>query len=84
MSGNYAELINDRPLKLLETHTYLNAEYYDWSQSQAYGGSWNDKASDCKINSHEITQGASSNKIDGGKYAFRLVYSHDIHALSDN
>lgn len=83
MSGNFAELTNDIPLKLLETQTYEQyAEYYDWSKSKVYGGNWSDPASACTVNSHKDIQWIVYNLIDGRKYAFRLVYSHHIHAYS--
>lgn len=81
MSGNFAELTNDIPLKYLETHTYLQAEYYDLNKSQAYGGCWKDNASKCKTNSHESTQWIEKNLIDGRKCAFRFVYSHHIQSF---
>lgn len=81
MSGNFAELTNDIPLKLLETQTFeANAEYYDWSKSKVFGGSWADIAAACTINSHKDIQWLEKNLIDGRKYALRLVYSHHIHA----
>ncbi len=81
MSGNYAEITNDSPIKDLEANEYLGGIYYNWDKIQAFGGCWKDNSSKCKISSHEDAQGSyGNNKIDGRKYAFRLVYSHHINA----
>ena len=81
MSGNYAELTNDVPIKSLETNTYLTGDYYNWGDIQAYGGSWNDKDSKCKVSNHQSAQGSLGKyMLDGQKFAFRFVYSHHINA----
>lgn len=80
MSGNFAELTNDMPIKDLETNIYLTGDYYSWNKSYAYGGRWDTKAASCKTNSYEETKQIEKYLIDGKKYALRLVYSHHINA----
>lgn len=83
MCGNYSEIITDLPLKLLETQTFgMNADYYKWYDGQkAYGGRWNQIASKCTVISSENK--SELNIIDGGIFAFRFIYSHNINFYYD-
>lgn len=80
MSGNYAEISNDKPIKNLEANIYLTGDYYDWDKKKVHGGNWSSKASECKPTSKVTPKELELNLIEGKKYAFRLVYSHHIKA----
>ncbi|MDE6339346.1 MAG: formylglycine-generating enzyme family protein, partial [Muribaculaceae bacterium] len=80
MSGNLAEITNDYPIKDLEANVYLTSDYFSWDKIKAYGGYWDSNASSCKTGSYDDPRKDSRNKIDGKKYALRLVYSHHINA----
>ncbi|MDE6697046.1 MAG: formylglycine-generating enzyme family protein, partial [Muribaculaceae bacterium] len=83
MSGNYAELTNDQQIKNIEAEIFLLSDDYKYDGTQAYGGYWNSSASQCKVNSHEATKFLEKALIDGKKYAFRLIFPHNVKAYNE-
>lgn len=83
MSGNFAELTNDKQIRNIEAGIFLDSEDYKYDSTQAYGGYWASSASQCKVNSHEATKFLEKATIDGKKYALRLVFPHNVKASQE-